>query len=294
MDYQMFVNDLLREIEEQRTEGQEIKQITVPKNNGVMREALSFRPDGADYAAVIYLDSLYQQFPEDGSVPELAGRLLSAHIPTPWREEQLQRCLSDFELVRDRIYLRLINTEKNHEFLETAPSEPFMNLSLICCIILDAVRPNTLNEAAGSIRITDDLLLNWGIDSETLFLAARENTVRMEAPEFLPMSEIFTLPASDRAPELYVLSNQSRMYGATVMTYDNILEKIAGQLGGDFVLLPSSVHEMIVLPPDKLCAHEEALKMIREINEREVDPEEILSDCYYRYICSEKRLILCE
>ncbi len=295
MNDNQFSDALFRELQTIAADNQEIERITVPKNNGVMREALSLRFDGEEYAAVLYLDALYTQFcKEDVSVHEFAETLLSTRFPAPWRDYDLLTDFSDFNAVRDRVFLRLISTERNLEFLKHAPARPFMDLSLTCCMILNESPYHTMEEATGCIRITNDFLTEWDIDEETLFTAARENTLRKERPSLVSMRQIFTLPSDADVPEMYILSNHSKRYGATVMTYEGVMEKIAEKLGGDFVLLPSCVHEMIVVSADEICCHADILKMIREINAQEVDPEEVLSDSYYRYLRSENRLMLCE
>ena len=81
---------------------------------------------------------------------------------------------------------------------------------------------------------------------------------------------------------MYVLTNQSRLYGAAELLDGNMLKRIAEQLQGDYMILPSSVHELIVLK-DTDRPHNELADMVKEINSTCLAPDEVLSNHVYRY-----------
>ena len=81
---------------------------------------------------------------------------------------------------------------------------------------------------------------------------------------------------------MMVLSNQKNFFGASVILYSEQLRKVSEELGQDLYILPSSVHEVILLPeagqdPDALRA------TVKRVNETEVRREEVLTDSVYRY-----------
>ena len=87
---------------------------------------------------------------------------------------------------------------------------------------------------------------------------------------------------------MYILTNEFRTNGATTLLYEGILEEIAGMFDSDIILLPSSIHEVILVPA---ASGDEYLKqlddfsaMVKEVNETELADEEILSDHAYYYI----------
>ena len=86
---------------------------------------------------------------------------------------------------------------------------------------------------------------------------------------------------------MYVLSNFSRLYGAGVILYDGVLENCAKVLGGSFYILPSSVHEVIIVPDEGQMTKENLEAMVREVNATQVEEQELLSDYVYYYSISE-------
>lgn len=80
-----------------------------------------------------------------------------------------------------------------------------------------------------------------------------------------------------------VLSNTKRLHGAVCMLYPGVLKEMADRMGGDFFILPSSVHETILLPDAGEGLNGALRQMIREVNSTKVAPEEVLSDTLYRY-----------
>ena len=84
-------------------------------------------------------------------------------------------------------------------------------------------------------------------------------------------------------PMMLILTNQYKIYGATTMLYPGILKKISDKLDSDLVLIPSSIHEFLVLPR---TIHDDIPTLnsfINEVNSTEVTDEEILSDHVYIY-----------
>lgn len=92
----------------------------------------------------------------------------------------------------------------------------------------------------------------------------------------MAMKKINTVP-------MYILTNISRCNGAAVMAYPNLLENIAEQLGHDLVILPSSIHEVIILSVDDQTDFRKLEEMVREVNDSQVAEEELLSDTIYVY-----------
>ena len=80
-----------------------------------------------------------------------------------------------------------------------------------------------------------------------------------------------------------VLTNTQGMHGAGALFYPDQLETIAQQMGTDFFVLPSSVHEVLILPDDGSQDLDSLQFMVREINRTEVAPEDRLSDFVYHY-----------
>ena len=92
---------------------------------------------------------------------------------------------------------------------------------------------------------------------------------------------------------MYVLSNQKRVFGAAGLLYDRVLSDAGVRLEDDFYVLPSSVHE-VILVPDHVAGSEKELRiMVHEVNHTQVEPEEILSESVYHYDRKKHSLSIC-
>ena len=83
-------------------------------------------------------------------------------------------------------------------------------------------------------------------------------------------------------------SNQERIHGAGVIAYPDFMEEAAKRLGGDFYVLPSSIHEVLLVPDTPDVSAVELQKMVQSVNMEQVAPEERLSDHVYHYDSKEK------
>ena len=90
---------------------------------------------------------------------------------------------------------------------------------------------------------------------------------------------------------MYVLTNSLRNYGAACLFYPHVLEMVGEMLKEDYYVLPSSVHEVIIVPESKALDADEMSEMVVEINETQVEPEEVLSDHAYFYQRDSKKLM---
>jgi hypothetical protein len=112
-------------------------------------------------------------------------------------------------------------------------------------------------------------------DSETESLISQ-----MLTKEYDELSEMNPVQDGKRT-KMYVISNEHKFYGAAVMLYPGFLADFAAQLAVDFYILPSSVHEIIVVPAQNEPQQNEFLKMVCEINATQVAAEEVLADSVY-------------
>ena len=92
-----------------------------------------------------------------------------------------------------------------------------------------------------------------------------------------------TADASPDSGPIYVLTNSSRMNGACWICDEKVQEDIRTRVGDRYLILPSSIHECMIVPDGMGIEPEQTAQMVREINRDCVDPEEVLTDSVYRY-----------
>lgn len=203
--------------------------------------------------------------------------------------------------MKERVIYKLVNTEKNKELLEDVPHIEFLDLSIIFqCLVAQ----EDLGRA--SILIHNVHLKLWEVSVDTLYQAAKENTQRLQEYEIKGITEVLRdimcaeeveniadedcISAFSGSVPMYVLSNKNRVEGAACMLYPNLIRDFAEAIQSSFYIIPSSIHELLLLPTEHLEESQEIKHMIREINDTQVSVEEVLSYSLYLYDKEEQRI----
>jgi hypothetical protein len=200
--------------------------------------------------------------------------------------------VSDFaawDSIKTHIRARLVNTERNQGRLEKKPHRDFLDLSLEYYADMPEVFPGR----KATIPIWDKHVLYWGVDEGTFCQTAMENMEDADDMAFECMDDLLApfLGTEKEIKEdlpngcgMYVLGNKSRINGAVQMCRQSAMERVSGFFKQDFWILPSSIHEVILLPAGEYGEKaEELARIVKEINDTQLAPEEILSYHVYRY-----------
>lgn len=189
-----------------------------------------------------------------------------------------------YEKIKNGIFVVVQNVEMNRELLENVPHEIRDDLAL-----LYRVNVELSNGEKGSVLIHNAHLESWGIDENTLKEVAWNNMHDHYPPEFSTMSNVLRSVGYDEMSEatelleMYVLSNKDKQYGAAYMFDTEVMSRIAEGVGGDIVVIPSSIHESILLKKQKDTDFDMLREMVKEVNRTQLHPTEILSDEVYQY-----------
>jgi hypothetical protein len=188
--------------------------------------------------------------------------------------------LYDFDKVKDKIIFKLEPTKTAEERKTTFA--PFLDLAMSFFVLIEESE-NKLETA----RISDDLIEKWGTDFETVKRLAEENTPELLPLKVMKMADLMkSIGMGDMiAPEdvpMIIVSNKQHVSGSGAMLYQGTLEALAEETGTDLVILPSSIHEVIVIPMED-GADPRLSEMVQEVNAEEVAEDEVLSDHAYRY-----------
>ena len=265
------------------------------KCNGQLRTGIVFSNPVTNTSPVIYLEEYYNLYQKTKNLPEIIELLSSLYHSLPAITIDTQEFF-DFSVVKSRIIMKLINTQKNRTFLETAPHLPFNDLSIVYYYFIGYADGQILD-----MPITDELFKRWDIDVLTLHQHATENYGRLLPAKFFSLKQYLiekgfledevcqadatSASASDSAmnDNIYILSNERIFGGAVLMACSNLMEQIADFFGEDFYILPSSIHELLLLPKSKAPSKEELELLVQEVNQTQVAPEDYLSDHVYYY-----------
>lgn len=268
---------LRRELEKQAGENADITIRDVRKNNGVYRKACTVRFNDAQVAPTVYLEPYYDQFLQGEAVAESADSILRycrCRTPGVTFPDNFFR---DYGTIKRRLGIKLIGKKQNETYLQDVPHIDLGDLAAVFYYLLE-------NPAFGNgiIVIRNMDLERWGMTVEELYADALENCPQMLPPVFRTLSDVLEVLQPAGEGELYLLTNESALYGAAVILYPGILQEAVDYLGRDFFVLPSSVHEVILLP-DNGEDPEGLLQIVAEINHTQVAEEEVLLDAVFKY-----------
>lgn len=291
MEYREFMEEVREQLQDLMGEEVHIKIQKIRKNNGICLDGMSIWREGENVSPTIYLDSFYERCQEGVSVGEIAQEIKKLYWTYRIEKPIDPDFYCNFSNIWEQILCKVINYKKNQELLEDIPYIRYLDLAVV---FYCAVKNERIGK--GMILIHNSHLKFWDITAADLAAIGRENTKEQQVYELFDMIEIFTegmdvgeaqqfereIPTEEQIP-MYVLTNQEKNLGSVCILYDFVLSDVGEQLGEDYYILPSSIHECIVVPKRKEIDPEELKQMVREINDTQVQPEEVLSDEVYQY-----------
>ena len=280
------------------------------KNNGLELDGLMIR-GREDIAPVIYLNGYYEKYNDGYSLEQIMSEISETYetnLKYKGFPGDLAETLRSFDEIKGDIFSKVVNTENNKALLDDRPHTEFEDLSITYHIMISRD-----SSGIASAPITNLMAAEYGVTAEELDRIAKENMSRNNPMVFQSMYEIMKEMLApdvmrqdmdkdmadalfdDMFPSggdpMYVLSNESKVNGAIWMTSEEALDSISEKIGGDFFLLPSSIHECIIVPRDGFDERE-LQSLVKEVNSTQVSREDRLSDNVYSYDSKEHKLTL--
>lgn len=279
----------------------------VMKNNGLTLHGVVVHPEGQCVAPTIYLEGFFKQYEGgadlDSVMDKIAGTI-SEHLNTPEEFSDVAQMYSNYDAVKDKIVMAVVNTAKNRELLSQVPHTEREDLSLIYKVVV-----GTGADGIGSITIRNEHMEQWGVTVDEIHEMAMKNTKEILPVTVQTMTEVMReMFGSDGMPEemaammfsdmplnqqMFIISNKSKVNGAASMFYEDTLSELAEKIGTSLYILPSSVHEVIAVSTD-MGTPEALAGMVREVNGGQVAPEEQLSDHVYKFDAKAKIISLAD
>lgn len=274
-----------------------IKAVNVTKNNGVRLTGMAIQPKNKKIAPTLYMEPYFDMLQSGQPFDTVIHQIINSC------KDALSSAntgidvggFTDFGQVKDKICYKLVGMEKNSGFLSEVPHRGFHGLAVVYYLHLSMT-----DNGLATATVTDTLARAWGTEEETLYRLARDNTPKINRGCVKPITDILSSlsgcpgthhPSTygsfdftnidDGGLPMYVATNQNKTFGAGILLYDGFLDAVAEKLGS-FYILPSSVHELIIIP-DTFGDPSELKKMVGEINAAEVPEEEVLSDNIFHY-----------
>lgn len=302
--YEEFKSVLSKMIKEKFGDEINIEIHNVIKNNSLELEGIVLSGNKKNISPNFYLQAYYKEYLQGAGIEEIVALMYNKY--TELKDMDYGSFDLDIENCKDKIVCRLVSFEKNSRLLEEIPYIPFLDLAIIFyCLVIEN------GDGIGSIRITNSIMDDWGITTKMLYKTAIYNTEKIFPKVFCPLKTMLknilendetVMPViqdnvnkcvlqEEDAP--FILTNERGINGAAVILYPGCLKEIGGITGSDLYILPSSIHELLVIPDDGQVYTHELKNMIHEVNESCVAAEEVLSEHLYHYSAEKNIIEIC-
>ena len=290
MTYETFKKVILERLSCDIADPKRISIQTYYKNNGRFLDGLIILENGCNIAPTLYLNHYYELYQKGTSFQKIYEQLLTYYESNRTDLGIDVSFYTDFKNIQSRIAMKLIHYEQNRDFLQKVPHIRILDLALTfyCLLPVDSSVGNA------TIQIFNSHLDFWKISLDTLFQIARENSPRILPPKLCDLNSLLEdyapaqvyssiIHTDDPLYPMFVLTNTESSLGASCMLYDQLIPSYAQRFQSDFYILPSSIHEVILVPALDMEHMDLFTGMVREVNRTEVAREEILSDHAYYY-----------
>lgn len=311
MNYEEFKEKIRQCIQAAFTDKATVLIQPVMKNNGIALDALSVQVPEVNISPSIYLNRYYEEYHLGRSIDSIIADILELYNTTRPSESIDVSFFTDYDSVKERLAFKLINTSKNEELLRSVPHISYLDLSLVFyCLI------STDENGCASILIHNNHLELWNISIETLYKQALQNTPILLDYELQNMTDLLSdlmtigklnytiseeeynefhdMYSDDNNYPMYVLSNSAHTNGAGCILYEGLLKDFSEKMDADLFVLPSSIHEVIIIPAYTKGSIDELNQMVKDVNMTQVAEEEILSDHVYFFSRENNNLTLAE
>ena len=284
MDIKEFGNIIVAEVADVLGDNVEVSYKEVLKNNGIICHAVLIKKKGENVSPAIYLDQYFEDYKRGIVLMKIIRNILdfyNEHAPEGLIDVNYYE---EFSKICDKLFFKVINYEKNKKFLEDVPYVRFQDLAQVPLVKVD-----DRFIGSGVIVVKKEHVLRWEISEDELWENVYENAPRVQPFLMEHILESLGEKGKECEPFLremntFVITNKEKVNGAGVFLYPGVSESISGKFGGDFIILPSSIHEAIVMPYfDEEGKREFLYSMVKDINSQVVSDGDVLSDSVYLY-----------
>lgn len=300
MDFEEFKNDLMelltQELDNRGIENLSLRFDSINSPDG-QNERLVVAVGDSKMSMAFRLREIYRDVENgedmDHAVDRMCSTIKESISVIETREQDVKAFITDYEKVKDNTYLRLVPGDS--PILGDTPHKKVEDMALVVSIAL----VDFSDEHGKSVVVVSKPLMEmYGIDEQQLFADAERNSLQYEPVVFTPLGQMIkdlikaeNLPdPADEGIIAYIATNRSGFHGASVVSYPDFCKEAAETLGGSFYLIPSSVHEFILIKDDGRPKAKDLNKMIRNVNKTVLEPRDFLSNQCYHYDAKTKVL----
>lgn len=287
--YSNFKQQLLADLQNRLGSDIQVTVQDIIKNNDTHLDGLTILSAKYNLSPTIYLNHYFKQYEAGRSLEEIENDILKVYRENCPSSNIDISFFTDYDKVKSRIIFKLVNYERNRELLSKVPHYRFLDLAIIFNCLVES-SPS----GSATILIHDHHLDYWGITRDDLYALSQQNTPKLLSYDLRDMTEILKELFSDECTPsdaihfkescpMYVLTNRYKLNGSGCILYQNLLRDFANCIKSDLFILPSSIHEVLIIPVKNQTTPQELTDMVKDVNSSQLSREEILSDHVYYY-----------
>ena len=290
-EFQEYIKSNVKDYLPENYKDADIQFTDVVKNNDVHLTGVLIKKENETLTPNIYINELYEKYSRGMNLDEIVGDIADLRIEhdPPEEAQSIGSIFTNYEMVKQRLEIHLCDMELNRDKLKNQVYTEQGDFAATYHIKIGGD-----GMLRGSAAVTPNLLKGWGITEEQL----REDSLRAEHSKGAVFTDIEELVAEktfglkstnllDKQNDiidngdgfsLYCLTCEDYRYGASMILREDVMDKVSKLMGGDFYILPSSIHETLIVPTTTQMTLEDMSIMVRDVNKEAVEPEDKLSD----------------
>ncbi|MBQ4562871.1 MAG: hypothetical protein IJA58_00155 [Lachnospiraceae bacterium] len=300
---QVFHQKLKRDVQhnlEARGRHGRVEIVQIVKHNDMKLTGMVFLREGGNVSPIVNLDLMYEDYKNGKPYSTLMQEAYSVLMEV--RGRKISGLTVDrYEDLKDKIRIRMCNPKQNEEWLKDKVHKPAGEF--VCTYYAELFDEGSSMAAKA---VTHENLEEWGISEETLIRDAEENLrqmpILMRDVEDIMLDVFFEENGQNlyHLPRekwkslnglVYAISNESRVYGASVLARDDVLKRLGEMFGANYYVLPSTVHDILAIPLSHgNLSIERFFHFVKTASEELIKPEERLSDAVLLYDRKQERL----
>ena len=304
MDYETFKQEFAEDIKQnfyERGYGEVTVNFNEVEKANQKYEAMSVVAEGSNVGVNFNLEQAFAAYENSGDyqgVVASAANVIAEGLDNAPAVDV--SALVNYDAMKDKLSIEVISAETNEDLLSKIPHDRIEDLAVVYRFVLES------NEnGRSSILVSNDLIERMGVTPEQLKADALENAPEIRPAVIQGMNEVMRemmgpevfemMGISEQTEEMmYVATVPDKNSGAGVLAYQDFMDQAAEKIGGDFFILPSSIHEILLVPDDGQKGADELRAMVMDVNATQVSPEEKLTDNVYHYDSKEHIFELAE
>lgn len=257
-------------------------------------EAMTITPEGSNIGVNVNMEKFFEAYENGTDYDSVVAKAVDvieggfANQPTVDVAS-----LTDYDQMKDKLVMEVVSAEANAEMLDKVPHQNIEDMAVVYRFVLDSS-----DDGRATILVTNQLLDTMGVTPEQLHADAMENAPELKPAVIKGMSEVMAemmgmspeelammgMPTDPADEQMFVATVPDKVHGAGIIAYQDFMDQASDRIGGgDFFILPSSIHEVLIVPDNGNMSLSDLEAMVKEVNATKVAPEDKLTDSVYHY-----------